>query len=479
MVVERELTGWELAEPLFDRPITSICLVTSETSPRPGFKYTLCFPLSNAIRVLLVGPERPPHPHSNVVLEAAPQRFTARQTGPCEVAIAFPTNSEADSDLDGSKRRREARLSWSDSVLLQVWEELDGSWVRLCADLPARSYALTEHGIMRHWLIERDNVHFGLGEKAAPLDLTGRSFSISGTDAACYDAFLGDPLYKHTPFLISAPRPKPGKPTPSTYALYHASNSNGLWDLGRHHDDPWGYFKTYTQDHGGLDEWYLFGAGPKQVTRTWAEIVGMPLLVGRDWLGYLASGMGLGESVSFAMLGPADSKDDPPAQDLLARWPELCREHGIPCSAIHVGVVMGGGADAVLFRLHCWRGWESVRVHDEHASVPRLSRACGRPAQGGHQGGAECKAMFVKSWGEEADEKDVLETHPSFKRLHESNALFYDPFVKKPVVTRIWSSGVGVNGRGSWVDMTSEDGRRWWAEGVRGLLDLGVDGMWK
>lgn len=97
---------------------------------------------------------------------------------------------------------------------------------------------------------------------------------------------------------MSSPRAKAGKSLPSTYAIYHATNSNALWDIGRHHDDPWGYFKTFTQDWGGLEEWYLLGKGVKQVTRTWAEVVGKPMLVGRDWLGYLASGMGLGESVS-------------------------------------------------------------------------------------------------------------------------------------------------------------------------------------
>lgn len=38
--------------------------------------------------------------------------------------------------------------------------------------------------------------------------------------------------------------------------------------------------------------------GLRYFTRTFAELVGKPLLVPRDWLGYLASGMGLGESVS-------------------------------------------------------------------------------------------------------------------------------------------------------------------------------------
>lgn len=73
----------------------------------------------------------------------------------------------------------------------------------------------------------------------------------------------------------------------------------------------------------------------------------------------------------------------------------------------------------------------------------------------------------------------VLQTHPHYKDLHSSNALFYDPYSKSPVVTRIWSSGVGDNEKGSWVDMTSEEGRQWWADGVKSLIDLGVDGMWE
>lgn len=73
----------------------------------------------------------------------------------------------------------------------------------------------------------------------------------------------------------------------------------------------------------------------------------------------------------------------------------------------------------------------------------------------------------------------MLTSHPSYDKLYKADALFHSPHAKKPVVTRIWSSGVGVNGKGSWVDMTSEAGRQWWAEGVASLIDLGVDGMWK
>lgn len=393
MVVERELSGWELAGPLTQAPITSLTLQTSDSSPRPGFTYSLSFPLPNAIRVLLVGPDRPAPPHSNVILDAEPLPFTVKQVDTCKVVIAFPTKSDCD-DLDGAGRKREARLDWSDSLLLSVWEELAGEWVRLSADLPCRSYALTEHGVMRHWLLPRSNVHFGLGEKGAPVDLSGRSFSISATDAACYDAYNGDPLYKHTPFLISAPRPKPDQEMPSTYAIYHASNSNAAWDLGRLHDDPWGYFKTFTQDHGGLEEWLLFGKGPKEVTRTWAEIVGRPLLVGRDWLGYLASGMGLGESVST--LGSEGCRTD----NRTTRRRKSCLPAGLSCAASmgyrarrSTYVVRLDGADPVLLGVHCRSRWESLRLHDEQGAVPRLCWSRRWPAPRGHQGRAECEAL--------------------------------------------------------------------------------------
>lgn len=141
---------------------------------------------------------------------------------------------------------------------------------------------------MRHWWVETDNLHLGLGEKTAPLDLSNRSFMNHGSDSAAYDAYQTDPLYKHTPYLISTPRPRSeGEELPSTYAIYHPTNAGGEWNVRRLHDDPWGYFKSYTQDYGGLEEWVLVGKGVEQVVRTFAEVVGRPRLVGRDWLGYL------------------------------------------------------------------------------------------------------------------------------------------------------------------------------------------------
>ncbi len=109
---------------------------------------------------------------------------------------------------------------------------------------------------------------------------------------------------------MTLPKPIPSSTStailPSPVAVYHATNSDGTWDVHHSLCDPWGYFTLYKQDFGGLEQFVLLGdgtsrkeseTGARELTRGLAELVGKPLLVPRDWLGYLASGMGLGESV--------------------------------------------------------------------------------------------------------------------------------------------------------------------------------------
>jgi len=49
--------------------------------------------------------------------------------------------------------------------------------------------------------------------------------------------------------------------------------------------------KVYRQDFGGLAEYLIIGKTLKDVVRTYAELVGFPLLVPRWAFGYLAGGM--------------------------------------------------------------------------------------------------------------------------------------------------------------------------------------------
>lgn len=407
MIFERELTGFQLPSvhtaAAVGTRLHSFTLVTPPDAAYPDFKYTIDFPTLQAsaasslgckdenivtqaplaVRTILQGPGYPRPPHTNVILDgldddqdndgvgdgrggAGLREFTI-VARPSETSIVFgfpSTPQQQHSDLVLLSRLR-VHLDWTDAVVLSVLHDSmatpemddnnDDEGTLVFSDLPGgRSMALTEHGILRHYLLDPapltngdteagaggSVLHFGLGERSAPIDLTGRRFEMHGTDAAHYDAYTSGTLYKHTPFLLCVPkasqesfrsssgdgdgvlddqgqeqRQRSSSTTTTTtsaatarsaspplrrlpYAIYHAANSAGSWDLGHTRDDPWGYFKRYEQDWGGMEQWLIVGEGVKEVVEGWSQVVGKPKLVPRDWLGYAASGMGLGESVS-------------------------------------------------------------------------------------------------------------------------------------------------------------------------------------
>jgi alpha-glucosidase (family GH31 glycosyl hydrolase) len=302
--------------------------------------------------------------------------------------------------------------------------------------------ALTEHGMIRHWLLDRNRLHLGLGEKAAPIDLTGRSFSLHAADAAWYDAYRTDPLYKHTPFLISTPRPTEHFEQGITYAIAHGTNTMGTWDVGCEVDYPsGGLSKRFIQDWGGLEEWVMFGKGVEGVVKTFAELAGKPMLVGRDWLGYLGSTMLLSDKLN--------------AQELLEEWPDTCVKHDIPCSAMH----LSSGFTIDEETGNRWTFNLNKKRYPDFKGMMKVY----------HKAGIKL-IPNVKPY--------LLRNHPASDRLIKGEGLYYDPFTKGPSKQNLWSGGEGESGAGSWADFTSEETRKWWAEGVQKFIDLGVDGMW-
>lgn len=293
--------------------------------------------------------------------------------------------------------------------------------------------------MIRHWVLDRSRLHLGLGEKAAPIDLTGRSFTLHAADSAWYDTYRTDPLYKHTPFLISTPRPTADFLQDVTYAIAHGTNSICTWDVGQEIDYPsGGWSKRFIQDWGGLEEWVMFGCGVEGVVKTFAQLAGKPRLIGRDWLGYLGSTMLL--------------SDKPNAQELLEKWPSMCRENDIPCSAMH----LSSGYTQDEETNSRWVFHMNKKRYPDFKGMMKVY----------HQAGMKL-VPNVKPY--------ILRTHPANSRLLNGNGLYYDPITKGPSKQNLWASG---EGDGSWVDFSAPETRRWWAEGVKSLIDLGVDGMW-
>lgn len=94
-----------------------------------------------------------------------------------------------------------ATVDWTDAPVVSLY--LDGEQKPIHRDLNFRSYAIDFEGISRYSAYKRGTLHVGLGEKAAPFDLSNRGFLLAATDSFGYDVYRTDPLYKHIPLIIN------------------------------------------------------------------------------------------------------------------------------------------------------------------------------------------------------------------------------------------------------------------------------------
>ncbi|KAJ5157399.1 uncharacterized protein N7482_008499 [Penicillium canariense] len=326
-----------------------------------------------------------------------------------------------------------AKVEWETTPVVSLsWT---GSDTPLHRDLPLRSYVADGPGVAHYSVHDRNAIHVGLGEKAAPMDLTGRAFQLSATDCFGYDVYKTDPLYKHIPLLIKA--------TPEgCVALFSTTHGRGSWSVGAEIDGLWGHFKIYRQDYGGLEQYMIVGKTIKDVVRSYAELVGFPLLVPRWAYGYISGGY------KYTMLEDADKA--------LIEFAEKLKGHGIPCSAHQMS--SGYSIAAVEPKVRNVFSWNYSRFPNPEEWVAKM-----------HEHGIRL-ITNIKPF--------VLASHPDFQRLIDARGLFVDPETNKPGYMRLWSAGGATGGDGCHIDFTSEAAFKWWFDGVKRLKKVGIDGMW-
>ena len=304
-------------------------------------------------------------------------------------------------------------------------------------DLRFRSYAVDGTGVSHYTVYNKDSLHVGLGEKAAPMDLSGRGFLITASDTFGYDAHRTDPLYKHIPLLI--------KVTPSgCVGIFSTSHSRASWAIGSEIDGLWGRYKVYRQTHGGLEEYLIVGKTVADVVQSYGSLVGFPLPVPRYMMGYVGGGM------RYSML------DEPRGCDAVVDFLKKCRDHGMPCSAFQMS--SGYTVAETEPRTRNVFTWNHHRFPDPRG----FTREC-------HHLGVRLLAN-VKPY--------VLANHPAYQELDKAGAFFVDPATGKTAVARLWSAGGGESGEGSHLDFTSKAGFEWWYNGVKDLKKVGIDVMW-
>ncbi|KAE9362906.1 glycoside hydrolase family 31 protein [Stipitochalara longipes BDJ] len=328
-----------------------------------------------------------------------------------------------------------ATIDWSGPPLVTL--QSAGQDKPIHRDLDFRSYVVDSTGIAHYTRYKRDTLHVGLGEKAAPMNLSNRQFVLSATDCFGYDVYRTDPLYKHIPLLINA--------TPDgCVGIFSTSHSRGTYSVGAEIDGLWGHFKVYRQDYGGLEEYLMVGKTIQDVVRIYADLVGYPKLVPRWAFGYIAGGM------KYSML------DEPRASDALMDFAAKLKTHDIPCSAFQMS--SGYTVAETEPKTRNVFTWNHHRFPDPERFVAKY-----------HEEGIRIIAN-VKPY--------VLANHPEYDKLVSSGAFFTDPRTKKSGVARLWSAGGGESGEGGHIDFTSKAGFQWWYEGVKSLRKCGIEGIW-
>lgn len=269
--------------------------------------------------------------------------------------------------------------------------------------------------------------HYGLGDKAGPLDRTGRRFAIDAVDPCGFDAELSDPLYKMLPFFIV------DGPT-GAHGLYYDNLATGSVDFGCTLDNYHGLFRSWKGDDGDLDYYVMAGPTVPDVVRRFSWLTG-----GQAFAPLWSFGFGV-TSMAIADAPDADAR----ISDFIGKL----ETHRIPCDSFH----FGSGYTQIGHRRYAFN-WNRDKFPDPKATMQRLNDA----------------GIFTV-----ANLKPcLLDDHPRLKETLDGGFLVKDGKTGEPAVAQFW------DGLGFHLDYTNPKGRAWWRDGIEtALLDYGFTTVW-
>lgn len=269
--------------------------------------------------------------------------------------------------------------------------------------------------------------HYGLGDKAGPLDRTGRRFAIDAVDPCGFDAELSDPLYKMLPFfIVDGPA--------GAHGVYYDNLSTGSVDFGCTLDNYHGLFRSWKGDDGDLDYYVMAGPTVPDVVRRFSWLTG-----GQAFAPLWSFGFGV-TSMAIADAPDADAR----ISDFIGKL----ETHRIPCDSFH----FGSGYTQIGHRRYAFN-WNRQKFPDPKATMQRLNDA----------------GIFTV-----ANLKPcLLDDHPRLKETLDGDFLVRDGDSGKPAVAQFW------DGLGFHLDYTNPKGRAWWRDGIEtALLDYGFTTVW-
>jgi len=311
------------------------------------------------------------------------------------------------------------------------WEYLnqDSQWQLLASDRPTSAYLLNAHGdgVAHYQRRFKEERYYGLGEKAGPLQRTGKRYEMRNLDAMGYNAESTDPLYKHIPFTITR-RPD------VSFGMFYDNLSSCWLDLGNEIDNYHLPYRRWQAESGDVDYYLFLGPQVLDVTKAFVRLTGKTLF-GPKWsLGYSGSTM--------------HYTDAPDAQNQLMSFIKLCEEHAIPCDSFQ----LSSGYTSIKNKRYVFN-WNYDKVPQ-----PKVM------SQAFHDAGIKLAANIKPC---------LLQDHPRYQEVVEQGLFIKDSEQNSPERSIFWDD------EGSHLDFTNPATVKWWQNGVTTqLLEMGIDSTW-
>ncbi|WPU24578.1 glycoside hydrolase family 31 protein [Cedecea neteri] len=304
-----------------------------------------------------------------------------------------------------------------------------GEWLPLACDRPTSAYQLNAHGdgvahYQRRFAGER---FYGLGEKAGPLNRTGRRYEMRNLDAMGYNAESTDPLYKHIPFTIT-------RRDDVSFGLFYDNLSSCWLDLGNEIDNYHLAYRRWQAEAGDLDYYLFLGPRVLDVTKAFVRLTGKTFF-GPKWsLGYSGSTM--------------HYTDAPDAQNQLMNFIRLSQQHGIPCDSFQ----LSSGYTSINNKRYVFN-WNYEKVPQPKVMSQTFMAAGIRLA-------ANIKPC-------------LLQDHPRYEEVAKGGLFIKDSESDTPERSSFWDD------EGSHLDFTNPATVKWWQAGVTTqLLEMGIGSTW-
>ena len=297
----------------------------------------------------------------------------------------------------------------------------------LDADDPERGVAFAGASFRSAKRLRGDEHVYGFGEKNGRLDkrgwqLGGYNYVMWNSDTYQYDSST-DPTYAAIPFFMVV---RAGQ----AHGIFLDNTWRSTFDVGRERQD----LLTFGAEGGDLDYYFINGPQPKEVIEHYTALTGRTPLPPRWALGY--------NQCRYSYY--PDSRVRKLADDF--------RSKNIPCDAIWLDIHFQDNYKPFT--------WDHERFPDPKKLITDLG------AQGFH---TVC----------------IVDAHPKVEKGYEiyDSGIAGDDFVKRADGTvyegPVWPSLADHNpGPSVFPDFSRPAAREWWGEQLKGLVDIGIAGIW-